>query len=359
MTYKERLKEIQANLKFLELNEAQNLGKITIPKGFTIPINRDSVKAIEAGEFSFNFFHIVQNMLFCVALCDDLPLNEQYTVFLKNLFDNTEKKYLEVLLDVRFFEEMLYKAGIILGYSKYANNTEAHLMSAYEFIDLYQVDNDEAYLEIARQELISSYKMEKRAYTAYLLSFIYHTKKEYDLAMDYAEYALALNPDEKLESAIKEDLVEIKTLLDIQTANEFMAMGDYKAALSYLTENKREDSWEQNYMLGEIYLALEMPYEAMDNLKQALEINQAEPDIYEALGIASYFLGDVTNSIKFLEHGLKLDPKHIEILKNLATLYSKTQRSDIAIKLLDKAKVFYPDDDEIDMIIDRIKGRLQ
>ncbi len=358
MTYQEKLKGIQENLKFLELNEAKNLGKITIPKGFIIPINRDSVKAIEKGEFSFNFFHIVQNMLFCVALCEDLPLNEQYKVFLKNLFNSTEKKHLEVLLDVRLFEDSLYKAGILLGYSQYAKNAEAYLMSAYEFIDLYQADNDDEYLEIARGELIASYKIEKKAYTAYLLSFIYHAKKEYDLAMDYAEYALELEPDEKLASAIKEDLVEIKTLLDIQTTNELMATGDYQSALRYLMEHKSEDSWEQHYMLGEIYLALEMPYEAMDNLKKALEINPTEADIYEAMGIASYFLGDVSNSIKFLEHGLKLDPKHIEILKNLATLYSKTQRSDIAVRLLDKAKVFYPDDREIDVIIDRIKGRL-
>ncbi len=357
MKYKTHLDELKQNLKFLELTESKTLGKIQIEKGFTIPISRESVKDIEAGQFQFNFFHIVQNMLFCVALCEELPLNEYYRPFLKEVFEKTADEYLQALLDLRFFEDNLYKAGILLGYSHYAKHHDAYLMAAYEFLDLFQQNDDLEYAEIARNQLLKAFKLQKEAYTAYLLSYVCHAKKDYDLAIEYAERALELDPKEELDSAIRGDLKELNLLLDIEKTRGLMQEGDYVQALHYLMDNMDEESWEKKYMLGEIYLALEMPQEALDNLKKALELNPTEPDIYESLGVASYYVGDVTSSITFLEHGLKIDPRHIEILKNLATLYSRTARSDIGIKLLEKAKVFYPEDEEIDVIIDRIKER--
>lgn len=111
-------------------------------------------------------------------------------------------------------------------------------------------------------------------------------------------------------------------------------------------------------MLGEVYLALERPLDAIGSLKLALEQNPIEADIYESIGIASYFLGDVMNAITFFEHGLKLNPKHAEILKNLASLYSKTGRSEIGIKLLEKAKLFHPEDPDLDVLISNMKERL-
>ncbi len=358
MKYEERLDNIKSNLKFLELSEEKSLGSITIPKGFLIPINRDSVENIEGGKFNFNFFHIVQNMLFCVSFCDDSPLNEEYNKFLSEFFEKTERNILDALLDLRHFDEPLQKAGILYGFSKFIDEADPYLMTSYEFIDLHNMEKDDEYINIAKELIIKSFNIEKRAYSAYLLSYIYHYEKDYVLAIEYAELALSLNPDEKLKTAIENDMKEVSLLLDISTAKELMANNDYVGALNYLKSKLKDDSWEQNYMMGEIYLALERPEMAFEHLKVALEINPTEPDIYESLGVCSYFLGDVTNSIKFLEHGLKIDPRHIEILKNLATLYSQTSRSDIAIKLLEKAKNFYPQDEEIDVLINRIKERM-
>ncbi len=357
MNYNDRLENIKSNLKFLKLNEDKVLGTVAIPKGFTIPINRDSVENIEDGNFNFNFFHIVQNMLFCVSFCDDLPLNSEYNLFLKDFFRKTDRQVLDALLDLRQFEDPFQKAGVLYGFSSYVDEADSYLMTSYEFIDIHNAEKDEEYIKIAKDLIFKSYNIEKRAYSAYLLSYVYHHEKDYVLAMDYAEIALGLDPDEKLREAIEEDIKEIKLLLDISTTREMMASNDYLGALNYLKSNLREDSWEQNYMMGEIYLALERPDMSLEYLKVALEINPTEPDIYESMGVATYFMGDVTNSIKFLEHGLKIDPRHAEILKNLATLYSQTARSDIALKLLDKAKKFYPDDREIDVLIMRIKER--
>ncbi|MDO4773098.1 MAG: tetratricopeptide repeat protein [Bacillota bacterium] len=359
MNYKDNLASLKENIRFLELSEKKTLGKVSLPKGFKIPISRDSIANVGGGSFNFNFFHIVQNMLFCTALCEDLPLNETYRRFLIELFGNTEKSYLEALLDVRLFEDGLLRAGIYMAYAKYAGDAKAYLMSAHECLDLYHTEQDEAYLKLAKKQLLPAFKMERSAYNAYLLSYVYHAEKDYALALDYAETALEMNPSEELREAIEKDKDELDKLVSISTTRSLMEEGDYASALNYLLANEREDSWEQKFMLGEIYLALKRPEKALDYLKVALELNPAEADIYESMGVALYFLGDASNAIKVLEHGLKLSPRHLEILKNLSILYSKTGRSKVGIKLLQKSKVFYPEDTELDVLIQRIEERLE
>lgn len=358
MSYEKNLQTIKENLKFLELREESSFGKVALKKGIIIPIDRETVASFEGGSFHFNFFHIVQNMLFCTSFCRELPSDGEYRAFLKTLFQETEAEFLQAPLDVRIYEAPLFRAGIFMSYSEFSQDPEVALMAAYEFLDLYHSEGDAEFLELAKAMLLRSFKKKKTAQVAYLLSYVHHVKEDYPLAIDYVERALELNPPEELEEAIKSDMVELNGLMEVMTVRSLMEEGNYVSALNYLLSGEEKDGWRHHYMLGEVYLALERPLDAIGSLKLALEQNPIEADIYESIGIASYFLGDVMNAITFFEHGLKLNPKHAEILKNLASLYSKTGRSEIGIKLLEKAKLFHPEDPDLDVLISNMKERL-
>ncbi len=138
MTYNEALSELKSSLKFLELSRDYSFGDFKIPKGLSIPISEETVSKLGSDEIGLNILDIIQNMLMCTALCDDLPLNQDYEDLLSDFFFDIDISILESLLDVSRIQSTLKRIGIVKGFSERSGRAKDFILSAKLFIGFYQ-----------------------------------------------------------------------------------------------------------------------------------------------------------------------------------------------------------------------------
>lgn len=358
MSYHKALAELKSNIKFLEIKNDYVLGDFKIPKGMSIPISEDSISKIDSGYLDLNILDIIQNMMMCTAICDDLPLNEEYDDLLSDLFLNTEQMILESLLDVRHITNPLKTAGILKSFSDRMAKPEYFIISARSFISLYQNIKDNICLAFAETALYQALSFGDNAEAFYLLSYIFDRKGKHVLAHDYAIKSLNSSPENEIKLNVESGMKYLVSLKNIEIAQSLIADGDFNGAIDILKSDDVEDDWTKNLLIGEAYISMEKSKEALPFLKKALDLNPTNPQIYSSIGLAAFMEGDIGNSQRFLENGLKLQPLNLEIMKNLSLLYSRTGKSETALKLMKKASEIYPNDIEILDIISYIKDKM-
>ncbi len=358
MTYNEALSELKSSLKFLELSRDYSFGDFKIPKGLSIPISEETVSKLGSDEIGLNILDIIQNMLMCTALCDDLPLNQDYEDLLSDFFFDIDISILESLLDVSRIQSTLKRIGIVKGFSERSGRAKDFILSAKLFIGFYQNNNDELCLDYAEKALYDALSSGDNSEAYYLLSYIFDRKSERVNAYEYALKSLESSPSPELKTAVESGMEYLVSLKDIEIAQSLMNDGNFDSAVKILKTVETEDDWERNLLLGESYTAMEDSKSALPYLKKALDLNPTEPRIYSSIGLAAFMAGDISNSLRFFENGLKLQPLNLDIMKNLALLYSRTGKTQVALKLMYKARDLNPDDIEILDIISHISEKM-
>lgn len=359
--YDEAIKQIKDGLRFLDIGRAYTLGDFSIPEGLMLPITRQNMLDAGSGDFSLNVFDIVQNMLICTSLLDDLPLNDEYEKVLTDLFSTIETPVLESLLDVRHLEEPLRKLGVIKGFAEHMNRSADYLVLARHYIALYQSSKEDCdmFLEKAKEALYMSLDIDESADVYYLLSYVHSENKERELAYDYALRALDNNPEDDVRMALESGMHYLFSQKTIEEARLLMETSDFSSAIELLDVPEVEESYEKNLAIGEAYTMEGEPETALNYLNKAREIEPTRANVYSSLGLASFMAGDSSNALRFFETGLRIEPLNIELIKNVSLLYSRTGRSDVALKLMYKARDLAPDDLEVLDIIADIKYRME
>ena len=65
--------------------------------------------------------------------------------------------------------------------------------------------------------------------------------------------------------------------------------------------------------------------------------HQADPALWNSLGVSHFHAGQITEAETALTHGLKFDPNNLDLLSNLANLYLQQEQFDQATAYANKA----------------------
>ncbi len=83
--------------------------------------------------------------------------------------------------------------------------------------------------------------------------------------------------------------------------------------------------------------------EAIELLRDAITVNQTDPQLWNALGTVVNAQGDITTSIIFYQEALKYDPQHVHALYNLGNALAVTGQVEEGLTYLHKALPIFTD----------------
>lgn len=137
------------------------------------------------------------------------------------------------------------------------------------------------------------------------LAMIYQAKKEFGVALSYAELAYQYMP-------YSSEIVNNLGVISEQNGNYDAAATHFKRAIELDSDNV-----DPLYNLGNIYLTLQKYEEAAGYYHQALRLNEFYFKAHNNLGVVYQQLDDLEQSELYLRRGLEIQPAFPELLNNL------------------------------------------
>ena len=95
---------------------------------------------------------------------------------------------------------------------------------------------------------------------------------------------------------------------------------------------KQEKEAEAYYYKGLSFMRKGQPYDALANIKKAIELNPDDPRFYDAAGLLYFATGRFDKAEEAYKKALELDPKYSDARHNLGVLYNRLGRYDEAIE---------------------------
>jgi tetratricopeptide (TPR) repeat protein len=198
----------------------------------------------------------------------------------------------------------------------------------------------------------------------------YRTAKNFDKALQYAEQAIADNPDNRQLKMVHADLIAergkldegIKALQQMQKGNDddldvLTAMvGVYQRAKKYSqaqsvlnTATQRFPNVQQLYFLqGSLYEKQKKYDDAEKAFRKALELEKDDPAVLNYLGYMFASRGiHLDEAEAMVQKAVRTDPTNGAYLDSLGWVYFKQNRMDLAEEYLKKAVVFVNNDPDI------------
>ena len=205
----------------------------------------------------------------------------------------------------------------------------------------------------------------------------YSHEISYLLSKCYLGQALIPQAKEKIEQAIKE--LPQKAMYWDLLADIYLELGDWREAIKALDNSLRSapQNDETNYRMGMIYAYHEEHLEALRCFEGCCQIRAKEslywemkaemhlvlkqlpnacesfekalryggtPDLAARLAYCYIQNEQIKKGIQYYKFTLKYEPDHYDSLSNLAAVYQNLDRSQEALKLLDRAINIYPTD---------------
>jgi tetratricopeptide (TPR) repeat protein len=116
------------------------------------------------------------------------------------------------------------------------------------------------------------------------------------------------------------------------------------------------------YEMGSIQLDKRLYTQAINNLKQAIKVDELDGDalaaVYNALGYAYFAQEQYDLSMKQYKEALKLSPQYVTAMNNLAHSYERKQQPSNALELYEKALTIEPKNATAKRRIESLKKRL-
>lgn len=119
-------------------------------------------------------------------------------------------------------------------------------------------------------------------------------------------------------------------------------LNDLKARLV-----EQPDDWDLNARVADIYLETRRYEDAIIYYKKAIRLNPDDVDSYNDLGLAHFYLQRPFDGLKYVEDGIKRDPKYqrIWLTKGFILAYGFGDRRQEAIAAWKKAEAINPSSD--------------
>jgi len=121
---------------------------------------------------------------------------------------------------------------------------------------------------------------------------------------------------------------------------------------------EKNPSMHTQILLAEAYLRIQEPEKAIASFKTALEKNPKDATLATKIGKALVTTHDYARAIKYYEDAVKNDPAKMMLRYDLAELYMKLLKYDMAEKVINEALDTKKDPDDVDAMILDVKNLL-
>lgn len=174
---------------------------------------------------------------------------------------------------------------------------------------------------------------------------LYSTLEKYDKAMADYNTALKINP------AYPE--------VYINRAKVYAIRKNYRKALAdYLTAEKLSPDQPEVYIQRAMfYLALKKPKKAVADSEKALSITPGDPRPLSTLAVAALYSGDYDKAEDAYKRYTKRFPREAGGYSELATVYIKKKRKDLAIEAMEKAVELEPKRADLRKKLEKLQAR--
>ncbi|HNW67408.1 MAG TPA: tetratricopeptide repeat protein [Bacteroidales bacterium] len=210
-----------------------------------------------------------------------------------------------------------------------SQSIKCNISAGGSYLKLYNQKNQEKYLKLAEKHLKKAFELGNVSMEAYsLLGNVYFQKKEYPQALKCYQTVLQNNPKDALAAANVEVVQLAMGDTQIQEAHDILNQGDVAGALK----------------MGETLLA-------------------QKPDSPEVLNLMGTIygkgLGQLEQSITYLNKAVELSPNYVSALENLGIAYAMKNQFDLALNYLNRAHELEPDNQNVINNLQMVKMNMQ
>lgn len=369
--FKDKTDEIS----FIELRENTQvkINNSTLKSKLPLPVITDNlIKDIQESKNKeeINLDKVIEGIIYLMGIDSDFPYIEQYKEILENYNPNIN--------DYIFYKGMkalesrdLINSGICFRALLTLDNNNLNARFNYalvleelgkEYIYQERLDEGAEFLEYSAKELETILEIDKGYSLAYYkLGFHYKYNEEYLKASLIWNKFLILDKDENRLQEIREEINIIDDEVKLETGITYLSYNDYSRALDAFLKllPKYNNDWNVNFLISKCYRGLGNNELAIEYLEYAIELENAEPDLYNELGIIHFTTGDINKAISIFEKGIHNTEDEYKLYFNRGLAYLQIGQYNLALKDINTAYNLNPYDDGVAMQKEELENFLK
>lgn len=369
--FKEKTKEIR----FIEIKENKNIdvNGYLISTGVPLPVIADNLlKDLHYSNTTdeIKLRQVIDGIIFLLGTDPDFPYVQNY----KEIIFKYDKKIMDYIfyIGMKALEDgdleksgVFFRSNIVLD----SRNLNARLnygivleSIAKRYIETDKLEDGKEFLLKSTNELESILDIDDSYSLAYYkLGYHYKYFEQYLKAKITWNKFLLLDKDENRLQEIREQIEIIDDDVNLETGLSYLAYNDFGKALDLFLKliPKHKGNWQINYLIGLGYKGIEKYDLAIEYLNIALEINKAEPDIYNELGIVYFVQDKILEAIEIFNEGINECMEDYKLYFNRGLGYVQLGQYLLALVDITRAYELNPLDQNISIQKEEIENLLK
>ena len=334
-----------------------------MPKdGLNVPIkNEVLVKGIKdnTAQEGLNSISIADAMIYIIGIDPEFRYNEEYKKFLYALEKkvNFNIRSYAGYMSRKYFElgettdSLIYIKALVTLYPDDIEGLYNYAIVCQEAATAYQKDNDvkamNDFLLEAGEKLEQIINMDESFALAYYhLGYHYYNQSQYIKAKVIWEEAMKLGLDEDIIAEIQENIGKMDYKVQYEEGYSLVFQGKFEEGLEKLLplEEEYSDWWNLLFIIGIAYKNMGEIDQARLYFEKILRIKPKQVDTLVELALCEASSFNMERAIELLEQAAKIkeDP---EILCNLGMAYLNSGNIDDAIYYIERAYELNPEDE--------------
>ena len=334
-----------------------------IPKeGLNVPIkNEVLVKGIKekTAQDGLNSISIADAMIYIIGIDPEFRYNDEYKKFLTALEKkvNFNVRSYAGYMSRKYFElgettdSLIYIKALVTLYPDDIEGLYNYAIVCQEAATAYQKDNDvkamNDFLLEAGEKLEKIINMDESFALAYYhLGYHYYNQSQYIKAKVIWEEAMKLGLDEDIIAEIQENIGKMDYKVQYEEGYSLVFQGKFEEGLEKLLplEEEYSDWWNLLFIIGIAYKNMGEIDQARLYFEKILRIKPKQVDTLVELALCEASSFNMERAIELLEQAAKIkeDP---EILCNLGMAYLNSGNIDDAIYYIERAYELNPEDE--------------
>ncbi len=351
MKFKDSINEIVEKMKneisFIEIKEGTeikiNNKDILIDKKISFPIFMDElIKNIKESEDfkGFNNKSIIEGILFTIGTDKSFKLNETYKSILIKAGINIEAYLIKLINseEVSIDKKIVYAKALIengkMNEKKYFIYGNVLEMKGTELFNKNKKNLAEEYME----ESVKYYNKSldenlEFSLPYYKLGYYYKQNNEYLNAKAYWDKFIELDENDIRKQEIRDQMEELEYYIKFEEGYKLVLKGYVEQGLDILLPllDVFKNWWKLFFVIGVAFRQKQEFDVAKRYFKNVVEINPAQVDAINELAVCEMSTDNYENALKYIDEGLKTNPKSHE-------LYTNRAAANIYLKDLERAE---------------------
>ncbi len=333
---------------FLELRRDIQLGKLTIPEGFALPVLYELIeeKVISGQSGDFTSTEVLRGILLLFGLDEDFQDKETYASIVSSLEEEAGSLFAFFVQTAETDEKLAFLFS--LGYYHLGLSDPMTILYTAELADnLYKESEDILLSDIAFSLYKETHALQPSWQSDYHLAYHYYNRDRFDKALEHIAACYDSLPTDELQTEVTQLLALSEQKMVFEQGRELFFKERFEeAVLKFQSLEEEFPGWYQlHFFMGLSYRMLQQYSRALASFYRALSLKRDDPQLYNEMAICHLMLEEPLEAEPLIEAALQLDRDNPELLCNRAIVYLRTDRLKQARTDLEKARELDPADD--------------